>query len=61
MNNLPAHRQILMGRTHGRTWNPADSDPVRFYPASTRFDKVAGALLAVGIGASLASLVAYWI
>ena len=58
MNNLPAHRQIVYGRTHGRTWEPSDSDPIRFYP-QTRVSRVAGFLLAVGIGASLATLVAY--
>ena len=58
MNNLPAHRQILMGRTHGKTWEPTDSDPVQFYPQS-RVSALAGVLLAIGIGASLATLVAY--
>ena len=58
MNNLPAHRQLLWGRTHGKTWEPTDSDPVTFYPAS-RVSKLAGYVMAVSIGASLAFLVAY--
>ena len=58
MNNLPAHRQILMGRTHGKTWEPTDSDPITFY-AQTGVSRVAGYLLAIGIGASLTLLVAY--
>ena len=58
MNNLPQHRQILWGRTHGKTWEPTDSDPVQFYP-QTGVSRIAGFLLAIGIGASLATLVAY--
>ena len=59
MNNLPQHRQILWGRTHGKTWEPTDSDPILFFPAVDRFDRIAGVLLAVGIGSFFATLVAY--
>jgi hypothetical protein len=31
MNNLPDSRRAIWGRTHGRTWNPADFDPVQGY------------------------------
>ena len=58
MNQLPAHRRLIYGRTHGRTWEPADADPITFYP-QTGVSRVAGYLLAVFIGASLATLIAY--
>ena len=58
MNNLPEHRRLIYGRTHGRTWEPSDSDPVTCYP-QTGVSRLAGFLLAIGIGASLATLVAY--
>ena len=58
MNNLPEHRRLLAGRTHCTAWNPGDSDPVQFYP-QTGVSRVAGFLMAVFIGASLATLIAY--
>jgi hypothetical protein len=60
MNTLPQHRQIIFGRTAGRTWDPADSDPIRFYPATTRADKVYGVILAIAIGIGSAMLLAHW-
>jgi len=60
MNTLPEHRRLLAGRTHCTAWNPADADPVQFYP-QTRVSRLAGVLLAIGIGASLATLIAYGI
>ena len=31
VGKLPAHRRISSGRTHSRSWNPADMDPVQGY------------------------------
>lgn len=28
MNQLPAHRQIIHGRTHARSWSAAEMDPI---------------------------------
>ena len=28
MNQLPAHRQIIHGRTHTRSWSAAEMDPI---------------------------------
>lgn len=28
MNQLPAHRQVIHGRTHARSWSAADMDPI---------------------------------
>ena len=58
MNRLPEHRRIVYGRTHCTAWNPGDSDPITFY-AQTRVSRVAGFVMAVFIGASLATLIAY--
>jgi hypothetical protein len=52
------NRQIVYGRTHCTAWNPGDSDPITFYP-QTGVSRVAGFLMAVFIGASLATLIAY--
>ena len=59
MNNLPEHRRILWGRTHGKAWYPADMDPVRFYP--NNHDKLAEWLLAAGIGAALGVTIFFYL
>jgi hypothetical protein len=28
MNQLPAHRQIIHGRTHSRSWSACEMDPI---------------------------------
>lgn len=28
MNQLPAHRQIILGRTHARSWSACEMDPI---------------------------------
>ena len=35
MNNLPASRQAVYGRTSDRTWRASDFDPVQHYPAAS--------------------------
>ena len=59
MNRLPEHRRLLAGRTHCTAWNPADSDPVTFYPQG-RISNIAGFLMAVVIGVLLALLLVHW-
>lgn len=31
MSALPEHRRIVHGRTHSRSWNPCDADPIQGY------------------------------
>jgi hypothetical protein len=60
MNTLPKHRQIIFGRTSGRTWNPAEADPITFHPSITRSERIYGVILAVAIGVAFAMLLAHW-
>ena len=59
MNSLPHHRQILFGRTHGRTWNPAESDPITFHPSVSTTERIYGVVLAVVLGVVGAVLLAH--
>ena len=59
MNNLPEHRRILWGRTHGKAWEPADMDPVRFY--ANNHDRLLDWLLAAGIGAALGVTIFFYL
>jgi hypothetical protein len=60
MNALPEHRRIVAGRTHGRAWRPEDADPMQFYPAATKAERIAGVVLAVVLGIVGAALLAHW-
>jgi hypothetical protein len=60
MNTLPEHRRIVVGRTHGRAWRPEDADPMQYFPAITRAERVAGAALAVFIGIVGAAALVHW-
>jgi len=59
VNRLPAHRQVIHGRTHAQSWAPEHFDPIQHYPVAgswiPRLLSMALAL-ACGIGAALVAL-----
>ena len=54
VGKLPAHRRISSGRTHSRSWNPADMDPVQGYRRGN--GRIRSVLLACALGAGLAAV-----
>jgi hypothetical protein len=56
MNHLPPHRSALMGRTWSRSWRPADWAAIEHPQPVPRWERIGGALLAVGIGIALGVL-----
>ena len=52
---LPAHRRISAGRTHSRSWNPADMDPVQGYTRRGN-GRIRSVLLVCAIGAGLTAV-----
>lgn len=60
MNRLPAHRQVVAGRTWGRMWRPEDYAPITHHPAGTPTERVAGVVLAVVLGVLGAAALLHW-
>ena len=60
MNALPASRRAINGRTHGRTYYPADYDPIEVYRAPIA-ERIYGVLLATVIGVCLAAAAVHWL
>jgi len=61
MTTLPENRRILTGRTWGRSWSPADYDPIRVYRNPSRAERIYGVILAVVIGiVSAVALAHFW-
>lgn len=59
MNTLPAHRRAMAGRTHSRTYYPADYDPIAVYRQPIA-ERIYGVLLATVIGVCLAAAAVHW-
>lgn len=60
MTNLPEHRRAINGRTWSQPFNHADYDPIVAYRRTIPLsEKLLGVTLAIAIGVTLASLVAY--
>ena len=61
MTTLPQHRHIVHGRTWGRSWSPADYDPIQVYRRpNTGINKAAGVVLAIVIGILGAASIVHW-
>ena len=61
MNALPEHRRAIHARTHASVYRHADYAGVEHFRPESRWERIAGGLLAVAIGLGLAaSLVAWW-
>lgn len=59
MSALPEHRRIVHGRTHSRSWNQCDSDPIERFRSPVT-ERVYGVLLAAVMGVFLAAALVHW-
>lgn len=62
MSALPEHRRIINGRTHSRTYYPADYDPIQgFKPRrSASTERIYGVLLVTVMSVCLAAWLVHW-
>ena len=60
MTTLPQHRRIVHGRTWGRSWSPADYDPITVYRRPGRAERIYSVVLAFALGIFGALLLAHW-
>jgi hypothetical protein len=56
---IPAHRQIINGRTHASTWDGASYGAAVERPSPA--ERIASAVLAVVLGIVGAALLAHWV
>lgn len=59
---LPAHRRAIHGRTHSRSYYPADYDPIQGFKPRRRAstERIYGVLLVTLIGVFLAAWLCHW-
>jgi hypothetical protein len=60
MNQLPAHRALVNGRTWGRYWRPEDYCAIEHHRAESTAERIGGVILAVVIGIVMAAALWHW-
>jgi UDP-N-acetylmuramyl pentapeptide phosphotransferase/UDP-N-acetylglucosamine-1-phosphate transferase len=50
VTTLPAHRRVINGRTHDRSWSPAEMDPIEHYQSPRGMSERVFVILVVVIG-----------